>query len=397
MKKIAILFFSLLVNYNALAEDILQVKPFHTEANIDNADENMTFSIWMNNTKEYTALQFKMYLPEGLDVYTAPKFDNIELNEDRFEGTIKKGVFIPDADVSCDKSVGGYYIVTLYDSDLQTIKGYGGEIMQIYFTTAAGMQSGVYPIYLKDIVLTVSAREAVRIADATSYVVIGNPTNQSLTMKGEIPSFVNEKLATETSITNLDLSAVTAVNGTFTYVDGRAVTAPADENVKAEHVAYTRTIGDGKYGSFKAPFAVSGCSNFYKFKNLEANYVNFTETNDIVAGDDLLATGVIDLSADNVALTNVPAPHTVNDVYFFYSEDGKFYHGNNITINPFRTFWTIGSTNSNLMMAIDGELTGIEFNTIDGQNNSSYDLQGRRNENARHGIFVTNGKKQIIK
>ena len=49
-------------------DDILQVTPFATTAGIteNDWDENLAFTVQMNNTQAYTGFQFDIVLPQGM-------------------------------------------------------------------------------------------------------------------------------------------------------------------------------------------------------------------------------------------------------------------------------------------------------------------------------------------
>lgn len=404
MKKIFAFAIAVSFFLGATAQNELQVIPCRVKA------EGSFVLVNLNNPDTENKIQnFELYIqwPKGWTI-GKPNISHADVSDRTTEYDEDQEAYILLLTGDATNLGDNLFKYAYYASNLEKpLKGKKGAILRIKITPPEGIADGYYPIKLigggldETSFMSTSGDKGSEIWFDTqvSYVVVGNPTNASLTMEGVIPSFVNDALKDETSITNLDLSAVTAVNGTFTYVDGRAVTAPADENVKADKAVYSRTVSEGNYTSLKAPFTATGCSNLYTLDNnsdnLGSEWVNFTEATTIAAGDDLLAQGSIALSGENVKLGDVAAAHTEDDVY--YVKGGRFYRGNKITINPLRTCWSLQGGNSNLMIAIDGEPTGIALNTIDGLDTPTYDLQGRRSENAQHGIFVTNGKKQIIK
>lgn len=405
MKKIVLSILTAFAALTMYAENTINITP----VKVATGTQEVYVYIEMNNDVPVYTIQFDVVLPDGIKPYLNakgnPNSSTLALSND--DNRVEYYDEDEDDDVTVfANSAGSSYIdyngrkVLRYNgAGTYPVAGTSGKIFKLRLKLDANLAEGVYPVVLNRGMFLDPDNNGAENIVSTSYIIVGNPTDQSLTMEGEIPSFVNEKLATETAITSLNLSAVTKVNGIFTYVDGRAVTAPADQNVKADKAVYSRTVGAGNYASLKAPFAATGCSNLYTLDNnsdnLGSEWVNFTEAATIAAGDNLLVKGDIALSAENVALGHVDAAHKENDVY--YVKNDLFYRGTNITINPLRTCWKLQGGNSNLMIAIDGEPTGITLNTIDGLNTPTYDLQGRRSENAQHGIFVTNGKKQIIK
>lgn len=404
MKKIFAFAISVSFFLGATAQNELQVIPRQVEAG------GSFVLVNLNNPDTENKIQnFELYIqwPKGWTI-GKPNISHADVSDRTTEYDEDQEAYILLLTGDATNLGDNLFKYAYYASNLEKpLKGKKGAILRIKITPPEGIADGYYPIKLigggldETSFMSTSGDKGSEIWFDTqvSYVVVGNPTNASLTMEGVIPSFVNEKLATETAITSLDLSAVTKVNGTFTYVDGRAVTAPIGADVKADKAVYSRTVGAANYASLKAPFAATGCSNLYTLDNnsdnLGSEWVNFTEAATVAAGDNLLVKGDIALSAENVALGDVAAAHAENDVY--YVKNGIFYHGNNITINPLRACWKLQGVNANLMIAINGEPTGIKLSTVDSLDTPTYDLQGRRSEKAQHGIFVTNGKKQIIK
>lgn len=88
----------------------------------------------------------------------------------------------------------------------------------------------------------------------------------------------------------------------------------------------------------------------------------------------------------------------------FISGD-KFYYSNGKTkIKAFRGYFildhviNVNNGNTRIGLSIDGETTGI--NTVHGlgiKANGTYDLQGRKIENPKKGLYINNGKKVVVK
>lgn len=370
---------------NASAEDILQVTPGSViKAGLSSNDWEEYFTVELNNTKDYTTLQFDIYLPEGM---TLVADEPIELSSDRFDGVTKRGVFTPYATCSATDLGNGHYFVTLYHEDLNVIKGTSGDLMYFYYLTDSSMKPGVYPIVIKETELSVTAFDYTQVASCTSYVKVeGTPEVTSLTLEGVIPSFVNDALAKETGISTLNLNGVTASNGTFTYVAGRDVVGTtATASVKYEG------NNDGFY-SVNVPFDGTATGNLYELKSADANYAIFDPATSVVAGKTYLAKGEVSVSAPNAAVATVA---TQTNATGSYVKDGKFWHGSNLTVPATRGLFDVPA-GSNLRIVVDGELTGITTAQIEA-GEASYDLQGRQVQEAHNGVFVVNGKKQFVK
>lgn len=396
MKKFFLLASLLAASFNANAENIISVTPFATEPGVETDEETIYFEIAMNNDKEFTAFTFDMYLPDGLS-FAADRKGNIlcDLSEDRFEGIFKKGVFIPDAILEITDKGEGHYFVSLYDADLQKIIGTNGTIMKAYFNTDDTMVPGYYPITIKNLKIAVDSNPAngtVVDGDVTSYVKIGNPTNGNLTLSGVVPSFVNVALGREAGIETLDLSAVTAINGNFTYVDGRAVTAPtADIEVSA---SYAKGVDEGKYASLTLPFdATFEAETAYKLTNVADGYAMFDAVTSAQAGDVVLLTKDVNLSGTKLGTV---ANATVPSAYYVSADGTELRQGTNVNVPALRGVWNINA-GSNLRIMLDGVATDINMIDVEGEGVQAFDLQGRRTANAKNGVYVVNGKKQIVK
>lgn len=127
MKKLILFLVALLPSF-AMAEDVVQVLPFSAPVGLteNDFDEEHVMSLYMTNTNAYTAMQFDLYLPEGLSLQLDEQA--WDFNPDRFEGITRRGVFTPyhDIDISKKDDVPGHYLLLLYDTDLSVIKGNEG-------------------------------------------------------------------------------------------------------------------------------------------------------------------------------------------------------------------------------------------------------------------------------
>lgn len=78
----------------------------------------------------------------------------------------------------------------------------------------------------------------------------------------------------------------------------------------------------------------------------------------------------------------------VDDVAGFYGYNGSF-------LNGFKAYYENGEAASALRINFENTLTAIESAVEAAQGNEIFDLQGRRVNNAAHGLFIQNGKKVI--
>lgn len=395
----------------ASAEDVVQVVPFQTVANVTNDGWDKTFSLNLKNESQtVNIIYFEMYLPKGLDLNTV--YDSDE--DGTFAGEIDEN------NPRCIKVVGpkknktnhvvaynnvdhlpayqrdGYTCYTVLISQGTTtipFQGTDGEIATFQYVTG-DIAPGVYPIYLENIELTDQANKIkLPIASTTSYVVIGEPTGANVKLEGMVPSWVNTALAGQTGISNLDLTAVTAVNGTFTYIDGRDVAAPtADFTATA---AYSKAVASGKYASLTMPFAADLTGKgAYVLGSVTGTTANFTEAKSVNAGDVVLLTQSVDLEGTKLGAV---ASTVKGEAYYVAPDGSELRKGTNVTVPALRGTWDVVGGASNLRIALDGVLTDINMVDVQGEGAQAFDLQGRQVQNAQNGVFVVNGKKQFVK
>lgn len=396
MKKNILSLMALFTMMTVSAENSLQVVPFAATVNAD------TYAyIEMNNENPVAKLSFDLYLPEGFRVYTNKSGNLVSssLALDNSDGRVSYYDEDEEDDVSAFSAASGYnFIVDESGKEFFRYGGAGqfpvagtsGKVFKIRIKVDASVEPGIYPIYMKNVTFLDTESQGPHNMEFASYIVVGNPLNANLSLTGEIPSFVNAALASETGIECINLSDVTASHGTFTYVDGRDVVAPATE-VKAD-VAYKRAAGSNTYASLKLPFPAN--VNCYKFDGVDAEYAHFSSASSVAADESVIVSGAIDVTASNVALGAAQVGKA--DPGQFYLKNDEFHSVNVTAVVPaFRGIWN-GASSSNLRLAIDGVLTGISAAQLDTQSNT-YDLQGRQATNAKNGVFVVNGKKQFVK
>lgn len=383
------------------AEDVLQVVPFATTANVV-ADDYATFELIFNcESFQTNSMRFYVYLPEGMEL--TDDFDDstgqyaFALDESRTTFVKMGKTQSTNHGVTYNKLgvADGYvkYAVVVASTGTTPLQGLTGKLADVYYKTSSTIADGVYPIYIRNVELNNSAEQEYLYPVNTSYVKIGNPSNASVVFEGKLPSFVNSALAKETAISALNLSAVTEVNGDFTYVDGRAVTAPAAElEVSAK---YAKTVAEGKYASLTLPFdATFDDETAYKFTEVEGDYAKFDAVTSAQAGDVVLLTKSVNLTGSKLSTV---AGATAAKAYYVSQDGSELRQGTNVNVPALRGVWEIEGAGSNLRIMLDGIATDIKMSDLVGEGAQAFDLQGRRTANAKNGVYVVNGKKQIVK
>lgn len=210
--------FLALINVVAIsAEDIIQVEPFHTHAGVV-SDDAESFRIVMNNASaDIWAFQFDILLPEGMEFDTA--YDPFELNTDRYPfSKDRKGNIIYQHSIVYDNEnqEGRWWRVIVHTDAADRMKESSGEVLTAYFTTAADMQPGIYPIKVRNALLVIDGSHGIYPTESSSYVVVGDAPQLAGSMAdfscltGYVPSFVVDAMETDlaenANVTNLNLS-----------------------------------------------------------------------------------------------------------------------------------------------------------------------------------------------
>lgn len=380
MKKIILTSLAAFAMMSASAQNELSMKPFTATPGTQ-----ATATLYLKNDFKVASIGVQFDLPKGFH----PVYDDDDdfCSGDSFKmlGDAKAAGFLATGVI---KNVGGVEQINFGGVTTDGIaKNSAGDVAEIYLAVDSDVKPGVYPIQFKIKPKGVANSKMTNFIEGeyTTYVVVGDAKGE-VAFAGTLAATVNEALASATAITKVDLSGVTAVNGTFTYVDGREV-------VGSESTASVKYVGNNeKYYSINVPFDAEVIGDVYKTTSVDENYAVFTSTTTVAKNTTVLAKGEVTLTAT----ATVAGVMTDTNGAGYYVLDGTLYSGKNLTVKPMRGLFNFPSA-SNLRIVIDGELTGITTAEIDAQAGNTYDLQGRQSVNAKNGVFVVNGKKQFVK
>lgn len=436
------------------AEDALQVVPFTTTAGVVEDDWEY-FTVDMKNTASYTALQFDMYLPEGM---TLIDDGPMELSSDRFPGYTRKGVFYPYHTYECTLMNDGHYLITIYSTDLYVIDGTEGDLLYFYYQTDGNMADGCYSITMENVVLTVDSHTDYKPANSSSFVQIGTTeTFDASVLEGNIPSFVVEEIpTTETyydfsNVDNMGESFVPDNPNCVQYVkEGSSYAASAVGNVVSAGICESLIITDGydfsvptsftantisyernmtnKWGTICLPYAVESDDKvqYYRLLEVQDNTIVFTPVTEIQAGEPAVfqkvgddttidfssgTASIVTDSQDEDPIENLKLIGTferqridVNESSpCYYIKNNTFCKGSEYFIVPaFRAYFESQNINNakQLSIAVLDDATGTP--TIIGELNSDtgeiYTLNGVKTTiNDAKGIIIRNNQKWIIK
>jgi len=451
MRKILLLSVVLLIGMRSMADNVLQMVPLETKAGI--TGKKGVISIRLSNTDIVWAIEFNIYLPEGMSFYKKSGKYQINsvgrtLDEDDDE--------LFDINSSYNETEKCYKILVYTLSDEIMINPGDGDILEIYYNTDNSLESGVYPILIKGTKLAgLNSVKLDTYAETSSYVVIDNDDNSNPLAKnahvdlsgmtGYIPSFVvnqlNTDIASNKSLKSLNLSGTSFENL------GAALNVPDNNDLlwyTSDKASLNRTFTAGNWSTVCLPFALetitvntllnNGCAvkGMTRYDSSEKT-VTFDDVNTMSTGVPYLfkCSDLKTKPFENIDITNPEAistgPHNVtyNNLTFKgtyelvepSSTDSRTIYGykknqfvkvesyQSGKVQPFRAYMelagVVGGTRG--FISIDGldDATGInEIVVPDAEKTTPiYDLQGRKVDGNYHsrGILIQNGKKIIKK
>lgn len=389
MKKVILTCLAAFSIISANAENVLAIVPTKVTPGTE-----ATLAVNMNNEFQVYTIGIEITLPKGMtfkgggrngDAWTngTTTILNAERTEYAFDAA-NKGNIIKNAD--------GTQTLRLGCTGSDYVDGESGKLFDVKIVVDASVAPGVYPIVAEGVEIYDQSVHGVSLESHTSYIVVGDPTDATLALSGIVPSFVNEALASETAIANLDLSGATALNGEVAYTVGRALTVPA---VPAD-VKVVAGLNGGTYGSLCSPVALPGVK-CYTFTSAADGIATFTEVDNVPANEVVIIDAAVNAKVAGASLVSV-ANGTADAGRLYVAPDGSELRRakNSVTVPALRGTWDIAG-GSNLRIALDTP-TGIKMiGTANEVFGNTYDLQGRQVENAQNGVYVVNGKKQFVK
>lgn len=205
MKRIIQTFILILFATAMYAEDVLQVVPFKAQPGTTSADA-CYFSIAMNNdAADIWAFQFDILLPEGMALDNTDGLEPFELGDRCPYTTGRGGVKNWKHTVQYSLLDDGWYRVVVLTTDADRINGNSGEVLRAYYLTDDDIKEGVYPICIRNSVLTISGNSDIKPDDSSSYCTIGDfvPGETGVAdfsmLTGYIPSWVVSSVVADIS------------------------------------------------------------------------------------------------------------------------------------------------------------------------------------------------------
>lgn len=435
------------VKKSAKTGNSLEIVPFTVAA----GTTSMNVALELNNPgDEFTALECKVFLPEGVDwdytidrrgnkIYKQPTF-----NEDRTDANYHTINSISKVD-------GGYYVI-VYSDKKEIFLDEDGALLYLPLVFDENINPGVYDIRVGDIVLARPDVTQELLDDYTASVLVGSPEIASLSLNGDFTADAiaeyNTALASNTKVAAMDFSNATDVDAMTAIATGNRnllVYVAEGKNVKNENNAvigdactnlvltdgysfcapkaftaakasYTRTAPSG-YATICLPFAPSTDGiTFYELKSDDEKSLTFSCVESPVANapylykatKDVMTASNVEVNADGAGSLN-KGDWTMTGTYtsrefnamdnVFAMSNGTLYRNTGtLTVNPFRAYFTTSGTAAKAEIFIETP-TGIE-NIVPSNSESNdalFNIQGIMVNKDYRGIKISQGKKHLNK
>lgn len=286
--------------------------------------------------------------------------------------------------------------------------------------------AGMYPIKVKNVEMKGADGSDYTLANSSTVVTVGTPTESELDLCGIITSEVCDALRSESgSLKRLDLSETVAIEGRLELQDGCDLVAPVNDAPVAE-VVYKRSLANN-WGTMCLPFDVTSNADvqYYQLKSMNESAMTFTPVETVAAGTpvvfrtdvssmELSETDAVlkparkwsaGLAGRNWSLRGTYVTKTIdpsvgdNDIY--YISRNRFVYGDvPFKVAAYRAYFeTPRSADGKVFVyGIDVDTTDIDcIENADGTMTVIYDMEGRRLNEMRKGINIINGKKIFVK
>ncbi len=357
--------------------------------------------VQLNSTdKSYGGFQFEVTLPKGVALVKVEKAARLTAIENY---TLQKN--LTDAE-------NNIYTVLGYNTDRQSIAGTSGAVAYLTLEASTSMTIGnVLNASVNNVVLSTVNEENIDAANSSFTITIGEPGDNR------------------------------------TILDETSTTAPAASN-GAVDVRVKRTIKGGEWGTICLPFAMSETqvkaafgsdvqiANFTSWKSEEDDggaivgiNVGFTAVSEMEANHPYIiktSADITEFTADGVDIEVEDEPKVqvgkkssergymygtfkvmkVPEENLFLSGGDFWYSTGTTTTKAFRGYFEFrdvldayyDQSNARITMTFTDEASGVQLVEISGkQDDSTYDLQGRRVVKPAGGLYIKGGKKVIVK
>ena len=239
----------------------------------------------MKNDETFTAFQFDIYLPEGMELDEVGPI----VFSDRFPSTPGRPNQIPIYthvyDCRRHDKDGVFWRVIVYSTKNDPISGNSGDLLYMYYVTDESLKPGIHPVQIKNVVMAISGTQDVKPDDSSSFFYTEGYDASSVVkldfsgLTGYVASDVvaktNEIIADNKSLTEMDLSGIDKAGGNFASANPNCLMyvrqgAPIAESMKGENnvvemsdngnVCSRYVLTDGYDANVSVPFTASTAS-----------------------------------------------------------------------------------------------------------------------------------------
>ena len=405
---------------NVMAEDTdistmsnaIYIENFHA-----GIGKQVVVSIKMKNSDPIRGYQCDLYLPTGMTFA-------LDANNN------------PIAKISGDRTTTEYHSLTksiqsdgclrllCNASEVHYFSGNDGEVAQVTVNVASTMEAGAYAISLRNIKMGATSKpeEGTNIDEIVSTVTVAIQNYDVLLDENSTDAIEDANGVTVKVMRTIKAGNWSTIVLPFAMTEAQVKTAFGDDVQLGDFTGYDTT----KEGDEVVGITV----NFDDVTAIEANHPYIIKVSDKVT--EFTVDGVTIEPEDNPSVSfgtttgkgknAVYHPKDFNGTYVadfdFYNDatsyplflsGNKFYYATDKTMHmkAFRAYFDFDDylaeaegTTSRVTMNFNSEASGInDTNHETTTNNRYYDLQGRRigNSQLKKGLYIRNGKKEIIK
>lgn len=240
-KLIAVIMMAMTV-CGASAENLLQVLPQSIVAGSTSAD-GRSIMLQMNNDEVFTAFQFDIYLPDGVDL---DDYAPVVLSSERFPNRPGRPNPIYSHVIDARKH-DGFWRVIVYSTTNEPINGHDGDLLYLYYVSDADLPSEPLPLRISNVVMAISGTEDVKPADCSSYLYTESVDFSAIAkldlsgLDGYVPHDVvektNELIEGNSSLNEVNISGIDDAGADFVISNPNCLLYVDKNSAIAERIA----------------------------------------------------------------------------------------------------------------------------------------------------------------
>ncbi len=371
-------------------------------ANVPKGGEAVVEVMLTSADMSYGGFQFEVTLPAGVSLVKVEKaarltaIDNYMLQK------------------SLTDEENNTYTLLGYNTERQSIAGTSGAIAYLTLQANADMTVGeVFDATVQNVVLSNVDEEDIDAPGSSFTVTIVEPLDSRVVLDE------NSETAPEASDGEVEVLVKRTIKASewsticlpFDMSEGQLKEVFGDDVQLEEFIDYEIDNEDNIIINFEDALPYGLCANYPYLIKTSADITEFTTT------------AVIDPAPDNAiarydngrpvnnpryvlygSFTGVYQANTVVPESCLFISGNKFWYSTgNTKMKAFRGYFWLMDVLSDVEQAgarisfSFNEATGISNVNVNHNSNSYYDLQGRRVETPRKGLYINNGKKMVVK